>query len=125
MTEKEYGKLISRNLKRLAFEKDKTQADISHDLGISKQTISSWMNGTRTPKMKKIDLLCEYFGCKRSDIMEEHEVRQGESRASVTEEDLIKRFRTLNSEGKTALFSYMDYLQSTPKFTSIMISRDA
>lgn len=125
MTEKEYGKLIGRNLKRLAFEKDKTQADISHDLGISKQTISSWMNGTRTPRMPKIDLLCKYFGCKRSDIMEEHEEVKSGTRTSATEEDLIERFRTLNNEGKTALFSYMDYLQSTPKFTSIMRSRDA
>lgn len=72
MTEKEYGRIVAENLRRIAYEADKTQADIAHDLNISKATISSWMNGTRVPRMQKIDLLCHYFNCKRSDIMEEH-----------------------------------------------------
>lgn len=58
MSDKEYGKIIGKNLKRLAWERKKSQADIARDLGISKATISSWMNGTRVPRMDKIDLLC-------------------------------------------------------------------
>lgn len=70
MTEKEYAQVIAKNLKRIAYEKEKTQAQIAQELGIHRATISAWMNGTRTPKMSKIDLLCRYFGVKRSDIME-------------------------------------------------------
>lgn len=70
MTEKEYAQVIARNLKRIAYEHEKTQAQIAQDLGIHKATISAWMNGTRTPKMSKIDMLCRYFGCTRADIME-------------------------------------------------------
>lgn len=73
MTEKEYAQVIAKNLKRIAFEKEKTQAQISQELGIHRATISAWMNGTRTPKMSKIDMLCRYFGVKRSDIMEPHD----------------------------------------------------
>lgn len=73
MTEKEYAQVIAKNLKRIAYEHDKTQAQISQDLGIHKATISAWMNGTRTPKMSKIDMLCRYFGCTRADIMEPHD----------------------------------------------------
>ena len=72
MSEKEYAKLIAKNLKRIAYENNKTQADISKDLHISKQTVSSWFRGERIPRMDKIDLLCHYFNCKRADIMEEH-----------------------------------------------------
>ena len=72
MTTEEYAKIIARNLRRIAYEKGKTQTDISKETGIHIATISSWMNGKRTPKMDKIDLLCNYFGCKRSDIMEPH-----------------------------------------------------
>lgn len=70
MTEKEYAQVIAKNLKRIAYEKEKTQTQIAQELGIHRATISAWMNGTRTPKMSKIDLLCRYFGVKRSDIME-------------------------------------------------------
>lgn len=71
MPEREYARLIAKNLKRIAYESGKTQSDIAKDLRISKQTVSSWFRGERTPRMEKIDLLCHYFNCRRSDIMEE------------------------------------------------------
>lgn len=74
MSEQEYAKIIARNLKKIAYENKKTQADMSKDLKISKATISSWMNGTRIPRMSKIDLLCNYFNCRRSDIMQERAI---------------------------------------------------
>lgn len=70
MTTEEYAKLVSKNLKRLAYESDKSPAEIAKALGINKSTLSSWMNGHRIPKMDKIDMLCSYFGCDREDIME-------------------------------------------------------
>lgn len=70
MTEKEYGRIIAKNLKRLAYEKGKTQADIARDLEISKTTLSSWMSGYRVPRMSKIDMLCQYFGVTRSELTE-------------------------------------------------------
>ena len=72
MDEQEYGKIIAKNLKRIAYDHGKSQADISRDLNISKQTLSSWMNGSRIPRMSKVDLLCNYFNCTRSDLMEYH-----------------------------------------------------
>ncbi len=73
MDQKYYGRIVGKNLKRLAYEHNKTQSDIAKDLKISKSTVSSWMNGTRVPRMQMIDLLCHYFNCQRVDIMEEHE----------------------------------------------------
>lgn len=70
---KDFRRIISKNLKRLAFDYKKTQAEIARDLDVNKATLSSWMNGTRIPKMSSIDMLCEYFGCTRADIMEDQE----------------------------------------------------
>lgn len=70
MSEQDYAKLVARNLRRIMYEHGKTQAEVAKDLNISKATLSSWMNGTRIPRMNKVDLLCHYFNCKRSDIME-------------------------------------------------------
>ena len=72
MTEQEYSKVIAKNLKRIAYEHQKSQVEIARDLGLNPATLSSWMTGTRTPKMSKIDMLCEYFKCNREDIMEPH-----------------------------------------------------
>ncbi len=67
-----YGRIIAKNLRRLLIERDKTQADLCHDLKLNKGTVSSWCNGTRIPRMDKIDMLCRYLNCTRSDILEEH-----------------------------------------------------
>lgn len=71
MSESEYAKIISKNLRRIAYDAGKSQADISRDLKINKATVSSWMNGTRVPRMDKIDMLCHYFNVSRMAIMEE------------------------------------------------------
>lgn len=80
INEKEYNRIVAMNLKRILFESGKTQTDLSNDLNIPKSTISGWMNGKRTPKMDKIDMLCKYFGCSRADIMEPG----GRKRSAVT-----------------------------------------
>ncbi len=72
MGTQEYGKIIGKNLRRIASDANKTQADIARDLKINKATLSSWMNGTRVPRMDKVDLLAHYFNVSRQDIMEEY-----------------------------------------------------
>lgn len=72
MDNTEYAKIISKNLKRIMIDCDKTQADLSRDLNIPKTTLSGWMNGTRCPKMKSIDMLCNYFRVTRAELTEEH-----------------------------------------------------
>ena len=74
-----YNAIVAKNLKKIAYQHEKSQIDISRDLGISKATISSWMNGTRLPRMEKVDLLCEYFGVTREEIMEENPVKRSNS----------------------------------------------
>lgn len=73
MDNTEYGRLIAKNLRRIFYEAGKMQADVAKDLKISKATLSSWMNGTRIPRIANIDMLCHYFNVNRSDIMEEHD----------------------------------------------------
>lgn len=73
MTNEEYGRIIAKNLKRIMYAQGKKQTDVARDLNISTSTLSSWMNAQRTPKMDKIDMLCRYFNCERTDIMEEHD----------------------------------------------------
>lgn len=68
---KEYSKIVARNLKRIMYEQDKTQTEVANDLNINKSTLSCWMNGSRTPKMPSIDMLCHYFNVTRAEIMEE------------------------------------------------------
>ena len=69
MKEDDFGKVFADNLNRLLEKGGKRYSDLSDDLGIPKTTISNWVNNNNAPKMKTIDILCEYFNVTRVDLM--------------------------------------------------------
>lgn len=76
--EKTYNKIVASNLRRLMYERGVTQTDMARALGFTKQSVSHWMNGEHLPRMNKMDKICEYLGCKRSDLMEVDKARKTE-----------------------------------------------
>lgn len=48
----------------------KSQIDIINDLGVNKSSISTWVNGTRLPRMNTIELLADYLGVNPSDLID-------------------------------------------------------
>ena len=74
MSNNEYfRKMFSKNLTRIMREKNKTQTDLINDLKLNKSAVSTWVNGTRLPRMDKVDLLANYFQVNRSDLIEDKE----------------------------------------------------
>lgn len=69
MTAEDYAARAGKNLRRIMYDKDVSQAQIAHDLGISKATVSSWATGKRLPRTAAMDALCRYLQCTRADIM--------------------------------------------------------
>lgn len=69
-TDDKYKKIFSKNLNYFMELKGKTQTDIINDLDINKSAISSWCNGTRLPRMNKVQLLANYFNINVSDLIE-------------------------------------------------------
>ena len=63
--------IFSQNLKYQMDLHRKSRQDVSDALGISYFTITSWVNGTKYPRMDKIEKLAEYFGILISDLVEE------------------------------------------------------
>lgn len=49
----------------------KTRKDIAAALGISYFTVSDWVNGKKYPRMDKVEMLADYFGVLKSDLIED------------------------------------------------------
>ena len=71
MPEEIYKKIFSNNLNYYMNECEKTQTDLVNDLGFNKSAVSTWCNGTRLPRMDKVEALAQYFHINRSDLIEE------------------------------------------------------
>ncbi len=86
-------KVFVSNLQRYLDEGGKMKKDIAAHLNISAGTVSDWCKLRSYPRMDKIQKLAEYFGCEKSDLIEEHSVdNQYYLKKSVKElsEELMK-----------------------------------
>lgn len=61
---------IGNNIYNLLIEKGKTQREAAEEMSISLSTLNAWIIGRRIPRMDSVDLMCKYFGCTRTRIIE-------------------------------------------------------
>ena len=64
--------IFSKNLKRYMKINNKDRNDVSKDLEIPYSTLTDWYNGNIYPRIDKIQLLANYFGIQKADLVEEN-----------------------------------------------------
>jgi len=64
-------KTMSNNLKRYLRINKVSRTQLSENLGISYSTISDWVNGKSYPRIDKIEMMANYFGINKSDLVED------------------------------------------------------
>lgn len=77
MGDKEQREIFSRNLKYYVDRCGHSQKEIAEAIGVSPQTFNTWMRGIALPRMGKVELLVNFFGIKKTDLIDE-QVREGE-----------------------------------------------
>lgn len=61
MSETEFIKIFSKRLKYYLDYYNISQADLARRLGVGTTSVSNWVNGIKTPRMSKVDMMCEIF----------------------------------------------------------------
>nr|DAE91604.1 MAG TPA: Repressor protein CI [Caudoviricetes sp.] len=65
-------KTMSKNLKKYLKLYNVSRMQLSESLDISYSTISDWINGNAYPRIDKIEMMANYFGINKSDLVEEN-----------------------------------------------------
>lgn len=63
--------IMARNIKRLMELKGKDRNDICRDLGFKYTTFTDWVNAKTYPRIDKIEMMANYFGVAKADLVEE------------------------------------------------------
>lgn len=71
MIEMNNKSVFAKNLQRQMDINQKTRKDVCDALGFSYYTFSDWVNGKKYPRMDKVEMLANYFGILKSDLIEE------------------------------------------------------
>lgn len=107
--------IFSINLKRLMERKGVSRQDLSKVLGVSYFTISDWVNGKKYPRMDKVELLADYFGVLKSDLIEDkgtNETLPQEQELTEGEELLLELFRQIPDDAQKM---YLEVLRASLK----------
>lgn len=54
---------------------EKSRTDLANALGISYYTVTDWVKGKKYPRMDKVEMLANYFGILKSDLIEEKTIQ--------------------------------------------------
>ena len=65
--------VFAKNLKKYMQLNGKTRNEVCQALGLKYTTFADWVNGKKYPRMDKIEMLANYFGIKKSDLIEDND----------------------------------------------------
>ena len=71
MTKEWSKRVLARNLKKYMQESGKSQKEMAEVVGVSAPTFNEWINAKKYPRIDKIQIMADYFGIKKSDLIEE------------------------------------------------------
>ena len=66
--------VFARNLNKYMNQKGKTQKELAEIVGVSAPTMHDWLKAKKYPRIDKIEILADYFGILKSDLIEEKNI---------------------------------------------------
>ena len=88
---------MSNNLKKYLKINNISRNQLSESLGISYSTISDWINGKAYPRIDKIEMMANYFGIEKSDLVEDKSTKTENQDISTMVDDLMNNLNSTQS----------------------------
>ena len=64
--------IMAKNISYYMDKYDKTRNDMCEALGVKYTTFTDWVKGNSYPRIDKIELMANYFGISKADLVEDH-----------------------------------------------------
>lgn len=84
--------ILAKNLAYYVERCGKTQRDLAEIVGVAPATFNDWMKAKKYPRIDRIEMLANYFGIQKSDLIEEKMTEEKESDNDILS-DIIVRMR--------------------------------
>ena len=85
--------IMAKNIQFYMDKYEKTRQDMCDALGVKYTTFTDWVKGNSYPRIDKIELMANYFGISKADLVEDH---------TKYENNLSKKATTIKIYGRVA-----------------------
>lgn len=100
--------VFSKNLQYYMERKGISQKELAEIVGVSAPTLNEWIKSKKYPRIDKIEKLANYFGCLKSDLIEQKENPLAQfSPETVT---LVERISKLSPDQMKQALEYIDFI---------------
>ena len=109
-------KIMAENITYYMDKYNKTRKDMCAALGVKYTTFTDWVKGNSYPRIDKIELMANYFGVTKADLVEDHSSRSHLTQCQTKDEEtLVLSYRELNDINKKKSVAYTKNLLSTQR----------
>ena len=88
--------ILAKNLVYYVERSGKTQKELADIVGVAYSTFNDWCKAKKYPRIDKIEILANYFGIQKSDLIEEKLTEEKEKDNDILA-DIIVRMRSDDS----------------------------
>ena len=82
---------MAANIKRYLSMRGMTMKDLADELGVPYSTVLDWCKGATYPRIDKIEMMANFFGCSKVDLVEDPEDVKAEMLERVFGDDVSKK----------------------------------
>lgn len=99
--------IMSKNLKYYIERSGKDRRELSEIWGFPYSSVSEWVNGRKYPRIDKIEIMADYFGIKKSDLIEAKPTTQDDG-LTQSQRELIAFAQTVPEDRAAWVLSVME-----------------
>jgi repressor LexA len=87
--------ILSKNLKYYIEKSGRDRRELADIWGFPYSTVTEWINGKKYPRIDRIEIMADYFGILKSDLIEERTEEYHEMKKhNDIQTDIVVRMRT-------------------------------
>ena len=111
--------IFAENLNRYIKAKGVSQKEFADAIGVSAPTVNDWIKGKKYPRIDKIEIMANYFGILKSDLIEDKRMRKQPEKmailaASIMRDpellNMIQKYQKLSEKNKIAVLQMIENL---------------
>ena len=102
--------IMARNIRHYMTLFNKSRNEMCDALGVKYTTFTDWINANTYPRIDKIELMADYFGINKSDLIEEYS-NEDKPEISGLDLDFIKNYHQLDEQSQRLVDSLIELLR--------------
>ena len=103
--------IFAVNLKFYVDRSGKTQKEIANYIGVPATTLNNWIKGKKYPRIDRIEMLANYFGCLKSDLIEEKQSTERE--LSIRKKEFMQKVAEMSDDQIARLEQILALVENT------------